>query len=33
MDELSFVGIAIPVLILCLAILMGLKLSSKTAYH
>lgn len=33
MDELSYIGIAIPVGILCLALLMGFKLKSKTAYH
>lgn len=33
MDELSYVGIGLPVFILCLALLMGMKLSSKTAYH
>lgn len=33
MDELSFIGIGIPLAILCLALLMAFKLSSKTAYH
>ncbi len=33
MDELSLLGVGIPVFILCLALLMGLKLSSKKSYH
>ena len=33
MDELSYFGIGFTVLILGLACLMAVKLSSKTAYH
>ena len=33
MDELSSFGIAFAVVILGLAIVMAVKLSSKTAYH